>query len=153
MTIYSISNPPILLDFRDQVLFNLDSKTLTYEVRKNHLSNGSMDNAKIFKELGVNKKDLADHAYGYECHPGGPNCWPETNRDDHYEAMTRLVWLLFELIQKKKGNRVYKFEEYIVPPENIEKIKEIYTLGKENWGDLDKEIRSAAFSICGAEFE
>lgn len=77
----------------DKVVFKVTStRELVYVVTFAFLiAEGSSRNDRIFQELDLNGRLLAGHAYGYDLNRG---LWPQSKNDD-YEALTRLVLVLF----------------------------------------------------------
>ena len=88
------------LEWGDRVKFTFnDGIELTYEVSHTFLNNvDRCDNSLVFRKLGMTtnkeKYAFASKIYGYETDTG---MWPETEEDD-FEALTKLVIALYELI-------------------------------------------------------
>jgi hypothetical protein len=84
----------------DYVVFRVGDLVMNYKVRNDHMcSTDGFDNYAIFQQLGLNeaqKKDLANHYYGY-AQTGGD--WPYYHRHD-YAAATELVKALYDLCNK-----------------------------------------------------
>ena len=85
----------------DHVEFNIDGKTIGYEVMSDHLLGIGIPNNKIFEELGISPFDqrckYANSIYGYDSTGGS---WPYSREGD-YVGLTRLVKALYELVEKK----------------------------------------------------
>lgn len=71
-------------------------KDIKYRVSTCFLCEDWADNDKIFRILSIpSKEEFATSAYGYACFGGN---WPSCKSDD-YEALTRLVKRLYEIIE------------------------------------------------------
>ena len=85
----------------DHVEFNIDGKTMVYEVMSDHLMGIGISNNKIFEELGFSsigqKQAYVSSIYGYQAVGGS---WP-TCKDGDYVGLTKLVKALYELVDKK----------------------------------------------------
>lgn len=91
---YSSENPPLVLQFGDEIIFKTPTKALTYMVRSCYLGNRSgSDNDEIFQLLGLHKGQAARRFYEYSDLGGD---WP-TFRDYDYKPVIRLVWFLLSM--------------------------------------------------------
>ena len=86
------------LELGDEVEFHLKDEVIEYEVKTWFLSSYDHDNDFIFTKLELDGWDLAEKYYGYTA---GGGCWPNARHSD-YEALTRLVKRLYEIIERKE---------------------------------------------------
>jgi hypothetical protein len=85
----------------DRVIFGAGREYIVYA---NHLCNDNGHNSEIFQQLNIVKEHhLADIVYGYDANRAGS--WPST-KDNDYEALTRLVLVLFQFVEGKKQAEV-----------------------------------------------
>lgn len=93
----------------DIVLFG----DLEYVVRDSYLNNPHGFNVKIFERLELYKYAVASTAYGYRSYGGD---WPEFRARD-YAAATRLVYMLYALIDSKQ------VEEHAAKVERLRELR------------------------------
>ena len=100
------------LKYGQEVVFTIKHREYIYQVQYSFLHNINEDNDKIFSVLGLDKREFAYSAYGYEPDYGD---WPLSKHAD-YSALTRIVEALFPYCYEVTvdGNIVYsKFEKTI----------------------------------------
>lgn len=86
------------LERSDEVVFNISDTQIKYRVRGRFLDElNEMYNDRIFTFLKLDKMTLAIDCYGYDIRSGG---WPNSRTDD-FEALTRLVKKLYEIIEER----------------------------------------------------
>ena len=95
------------LEWADKIIFTVNEQIIEYKVysfnlQKDRLSNGEIDNDRIFKILNLDRKEISEKTYGYESKDNSNNgWWPESNNDDYF-ALTRLVKELYKIIEERK---------------------------------------------------
>lgn len=95
--IYSITNPPAILEERDEVYFTVEGKECRYVVHSDFLGCRDWEgNSFVFRQLGIDRYEIGSKAYEYITEDGG---WPSSKGYD-FEALTRLVWLVYGEILK-----------------------------------------------------
>lgn len=98
MATYDIENRPSLLAFGDTVIFKVEKKVLTYDVRHNHLNCLGNMNETVFVGLGIDKKEFCKEVYGSRL--TGDGDWPvpaNTNgAEDHMVQLTDCVNAIFD---------------------------------------------------------
>ena len=88
------------LSLGDTVIFNINNRTLQYEVCSDHLTGKLIINDRVFSELGITpyeKYEFASKIYGYHTANG---TWP-SSREDDFKSLTELVKFLYTLIEAK----------------------------------------------------
>lgn len=98
----------------DCVQFKINGRNeyLIYTVQYRYLMCNNGDNNTVFDLLNINARETADEYYGYKSTYGS---WPEFVHDD-YEAATRLVLKLYEIIEKDTSIKKQNNKDNILIP-------------------------------------
>jgi hypothetical protein len=133
----------------DKVIFGYG---LEYIVSGNHLYNDNGHNSTIFEQLNIVKKDnLADTVYGYGTSHAGS--WPSA-KDGDYEALTRLVLVLFQFVEGKKQAEVCVRKITITIDKNGKKMKEIKNeIAKSTKVEVSIDFVKAAHEAACSEWK
>ena len=142
---YSIKNPPALLDYQDEIVFELPEGNLKYQVHYGYLHCYGHMNNRIFQALGIE-----EHAFLYKAYQPRPGYWLEYRQQD-YAAATRAVWKIFGEIQKKYPKPFLDLNEIIDPMTVAEPIQKILSL--DHWLPIESDIKKIAAKISGYDIE